>query len=123
MLNRSIFSALSVLSKKRNPHDGRKQEREEILRNSSKRISHNNTLFSGEWCARAHRVYTATVLIGDSNVMISDEMHDMPAMPTMLRLYVKDVDKMYRQALSSNGITIREPVDEFLRRSFSASQG
>ena len=60
------------------------------------------------------RIMHATVQIGDSIIMVSDVMKGMnEPMPTMLYLYVDDVDAMYRQAIDANGTSIREPIDEF----------
>ena len=60
------------------------------------------------------RIMHATVQIGDSIIMVSDVMKGMnEPMPSMLYLYVDDVDATYRQALNANGTSVREPVDEF----------
>jgi len=53
------------------------------------------------------------VLIGNSNIMIADEMEGMSAQNAMLYIYVDDVDTFYKQALDAGGISIREPKDEF----------
>jgi PhnB protein len=51
--------------------------------------------------------------IGDSNVMIADgnEMH--PPMPTMLYVYVENVDETYKRALAAGGVSEREPANQF----------
>ena len=60
------------------------------------------------------RIMHSTVQIGDSIIMVSDVMKGMnEPMPTMLYLYVDDVDAMYRQAINARATSIREPVDEF----------
>jgi len=60
------------------------------------------------------RIMHVTIKIGDSIIMVSDLMKGMnEPMPTMLYLYVDDVDATYRQALDARGTSIREPVDEF----------
>jgi PhnB protein len=60
------------------------------------------------------RIMHATIQIGDSVIMVSDVMKGMnEPMPTMLYLYVDDVDATYRQALDARATSIREPVDEF----------
>jgi PhnB protein len=60
------------------------------------------------------KVMHATVQIGDCQIMVADAMDPtQKAMPTMLYLYVDDVDAAYRQALEANGTSLREPVDEF----------
>jgi PhnB protein len=60
-------------------------------------------------------VMHATVRIGDSEIMVADVMDraTQQPMPTMLYLYVDDVDAMYEQALSANASSIRVPTDEF----------
>jgi uncharacterized glyoxalase superfamily protein PhnB len=60
-----------------------------------------------------NKVMHATVQIGDSNIMISDATEKFVAMPTMLYLYVKDVDSVYQKAIEANGTSLRGPTDEF----------
>ena len=55
----------------------------------------------------------AEVRIGDSVVMMSDAMGEHGPMPTMLHLYVEDVDVVYRRALQAGATSIREPEDQF----------
>ena len=59
------------------------------------------------------KVMHATVRIGDSLVMIADSMENFPAGTAKLYLYMDDVDSFYQQALGAQGISIRQPVDEF----------
>jgi uncharacterized glyoxalase superfamily protein PhnB len=59
------------------------------------------------------KVMHATARIGDSIIMIADATDKLEPMPTMLYLYVKDVDAAYKQAISAKGISIRVPTDEF----------
>lgn len=58
-------------------------------------------------------VVHATAKIGDSTLMISDVMEGMEAKTCMLFLYVKDMDSVYQKALKANGISVREPLNEF----------
>ena len=53
------------------------------------------------------------VRIGDSRVMIADEMEGMKATPSTLYLYVPDVDMVYQRAVKAGGETIMEPTDMF----------
>ena len=55
----------------------------------------------------------AEVRIGDSMVMMSDAMGEYGPMPTMLFLYVEDVDAVYRRALKAGGVSTQEPEDQF----------
>jgi len=58
-------------------------------------------------------VVHATMKIGNSNIMIADEMENLSAMIGMLYLYVDDVDSMYQKALDAGATSLREPKDEF----------
>ena len=55
----------------------------------------------------------AEVRIGDSVVMMSDAMGEYGPMPTMLFLYVEDVDAVYKRALKVGGVSTQEPEDQF----------
>ena len=55
----------------------------------------------------------ATIKIDDSMIMLSEANEKWPAMPSMLHLYVKDVDTVYKRALQAGGVSMREPVNEF----------
>jgi uncharacterized glyoxalase superfamily protein PhnB len=59
------------------------------------------------------KVMHATVKIGNSLIMVSETMDNMPPVTAMLYLYVEDVDAQYQQALSAQAISVREPKDEF----------
>ncbi len=55
----------------------------------------------------------AEVKIGDSFVMMADASPQHPARPSMLLLYVPNVDEVYQRALKVGGKTEREPADQF----------
>ncbi|MEO7991834.1 MAG: VOC family protein [Chryseolinea sp.] len=59
------------------------------------------------------QIMHATTRIGDSEIMIADAMGRSPSGTAKLYLYMDDVDSFYKQALSANGTSIREPIDEF----------
>lgn len=59
------------------------------------------------------KVMHASVLIGDSQVMVTDATEKYPAGSCRLYLYVEDVDDTYDKALKANGTSLREPTDEF----------
>lgn len=59
------------------------------------------------------KVMHATMKIGDSLVMVADAMDRFPAMPSMLYLYVDDVDTVYQKAIKAGGQSLREPTNEF----------
>jgi PhnB protein len=55
----------------------------------------------------------AEIKIGDSHVMISDATEQHPPMPSMLHLYVPNVDAVYQRAVAAGGTSMMEPVDMF----------
>lgn len=58
-------------------------------------------------------VMHAAVRIGDSMIMMGQESARWKAGPTMLYLYVPDVDRVYQRALDAGATVVREPKDEF----------
>ncbi len=59
------------------------------------------------------KVMHATVKIGDSIIMLSDDMGPYEPMPCQLYLYLEDMDTVYKKALKAGGTSLREPVTEF----------
>jgi uncharacterized glyoxalase superfamily protein PhnB len=55
----------------------------------------------------------ATVMIGNSTIMISDVMENTPPQTSMLYLYLEDVDKFYKKAIQEKATSVREPKNEF----------
>jgi PhnB protein len=55
----------------------------------------------------------AEVRIGNSVVMMSDAMGEYGPMPTMLFLYVEDVDAVYKRALQAGATSTQEPENQF----------
>jgi len=55
----------------------------------------------------------AEVRIGDSAVMMSDAMAEYGPMPTMIHLYVEDVDAVYKRALEAGATPVQELKDQF----------
>src|SRR5437870_1808360 len=51
--------------------------------------------------------------IRDSIVMLGGASEEWKAMPTMLYLYVENVDEVYRRALAAGGVSMKEPQDQF----------
>jgi uncharacterized glyoxalase superfamily protein PhnB len=45
--------------------------------------------------------------------MISEASDQHPAMPTMIHLYVPNVDAVYQRAVSAGGTSAMEPADQF----------
>lgn len=59
------------------------------------------------------KVMHASLQIGDSPVMVSDATEQYPAGSSRLYLYVDDVDSTYKKAINAQGLSLREPTDEF----------
>jgi uncharacterized glyoxalase superfamily protein PhnB len=55
----------------------------------------------------------AQVRIGDSILMIGEPQSPWKPLPTMLYLYVPDVDATYKRAVAAGGVSAVEPVDMF----------
>jgi uncharacterized glyoxalase superfamily protein PhnB len=51
--------------------------------------------------------------IRDCIVMLGGASEMWKAMPTMLYLYVENVDDVYRRAVAAGGKTMKEPADQF----------
>ncbi len=67
------------------------------------------------------KVWHASLRIGDSMFMLMDEFPEMGAnsarrigdSPGSMWLYVRDVDKLYQQAVAAGATSVREPEDQF----------
>jgi PhnB protein len=57
-----------------------------------------------------HAERPSVMKIGDSLVMISG-VGPRKAMPTLLYLYVEDIDAAYRRALKAGAVSVEEPQD------------
>jgi len=55
----------------------------------------------------------AELEIGDSLLMMSEATEKYPALPSILYLYVEDIDSVYSKAIRAGGTSLREPTDEF----------
>ena len=55
----------------------------------------------------------AQIRIGDSVVMMGETNAQAKPMPTMLYVYVEDVDAVYKRALQAGAKSVRELKDEF----------
>ena len=66
------------------------------------------------------RVAHAEIVIGDSVVMMADEIPDLKAFatahyggsPVSLMVYVDDCDTTYAQAIAAGATSVREPADQ-----------
>ena len=59
------------------------------------------------------KVMHAALKIGDSRVMISDANEQHPPMPSMLHLYVPNVDALHARAVAAGGTSTMQPEDQF----------
>ncbi|MDT3686987.1 MAG: VOC family protein [Pseudorhodoplanes sp.] len=59
------------------------------------------------------RIMHAEMKIGDSRIMLSDAGDRHPPMPSMLHVYVPNVDAVYQKALKAGGASTMEPTDMF----------
>ena len=55
----------------------------------------------------------AEMRIGDSVIMLGEARDQWKAMPTMLNLYLEDVDAAYARALAAGATPVQEPKDQF----------
>jgi PhnB protein len=58
-------------------------------------------------------VMHAELKIGDSVIMFSEAAGDYKPNPTMLYVYVDDVDAVYKKALEAGATSVSEPKDQF----------
>lgn len=58
-------------------------------------------------------IMNAEVKVGTSMVMLADARENVPSMPTMLYVYVDDVDTVHKKALTAGGEEIMPPTDMF----------
>ncbi len=61
-------------------------------------------------------IINAQIKIGDSMVLVADAPKDLTGrklMPTMLYMYIDDVDAVYQRAMQAGGKSIREPENQF----------
>jgi len=51
--------------------------------------------------------------IRDSVIMLGGAGAEWKAMPSMLYLYLENVDEVYQRALAAGGVSLKEPSDQF----------
>jgi PhnB protein len=59
------------------------------------------------------KVMHATVTIGDSTIMLCDEMEGAPAQTAILYLYVEDADQLFKKAIDAKATVIHEMENQF----------
>jgi len=61
----------------------------------------------------SRRIMNAEVKVGTSMIMIADARQGVPPQPTMLYVYVEDVDTVHKKAVAAGGEEIMPPTDMF----------
>jgi PhnB protein len=89
-----------------------------VVRGADKTVEFLKKAFGAELSFEAMKrpdgkIMHADLKIGDSHVMISEEMDKHPAMPCMVHLYVPNVDAVYQSAVAAGGKSSMEPTDMF----------
>ena len=88
-----------------------------IVRGAAQLIDFMKRAFAAEEIQRMPlpdgSIMHAEVRMGDSRVMLSEASGEYQPMPTMLHLYVEDMDTLYQRALQAGATSLRQPVDEF----------
>jgi PhnB protein len=59
------------------------------------------------------RIMHAEVKIGDSVIMMGEPSEETVAIPSLLYLYVEDVDATYKRAIEAGATSLRPPEDQF----------
>lgn len=59
------------------------------------------------------KVMHAELRIGDSMMMLSEASERYPAVNSLIYLYVKDTDVLYKQSIEAGAESIMEPADQF----------
>lgn len=88
-----------------------------MVQEASKLIDFLKQAFEAEEIYRQNMpdgtVMHAQLRIGDSMLMMSDATSQHKPMPSMIYLYVEDVDAVYNRALKAGATSLRKPTDEF----------
>jgi uncharacterized glyoxalase superfamily protein PhnB len=88
-----------------------------IVKGADKFIDFVKNAFNGEltYAFRGdhNELVHGTIRIGDSTIMLAEEMKDFRSTFSMFQLYVDDVDSQYKEAIKAGGESVREPRDEF----------
>lgn len=66
------------------------------------------TMFRGPEDSIMH----SEIQLGDSVLMISDAQYPNPANPSVLHVYLSDVDSIYQKAIDAGAASVRQPEDQ-----------
>jgi uncharacterized glyoxalase superfamily protein PhnB len=88
-----------------------------IVEDADKLVEFIEKTFDGQLIFKmqneAGRITHGEMKIGDSMLMLSEASGEWKSMPTMLYLYVGDVDAVHQKALAIGATAIKEPADQF----------
>lgn len=89
-----------------------------VIRGAEKTIDFARKAFAAELVGEPVKtpqgaIMHAEMKIGDSRIMLADASDQHPPMPSMLHLYVPNVDAVYQRALTAGGNSTMEPTDMF----------
>lgn len=88
-----------------------------IVKGASVLMDFLKTVFDAEETERMSMpdgtVAHGEVKIGDSTIMVSEASEMYKENPSMLYVYVEDVDAVYKKALAAGAASVKEPVDQF----------
>ena len=88
-----------------------------IVKGASDLMEFLKTVFDAEETERMSMpdgtVAHGEIKIGDSTIMISEASEMYKENPTMLYVYVTDVDAVYKKALEAGATSTQEPKDQF----------
>jgi PhnB protein len=59
------------------------------------------------------RIMHAQLKIGDSIIMMGEATNDWQPMPSVIYMYMQDIDEVYNNAISAGGKSLRQPINEF----------
>jgi PhnB protein len=83
-----------------------------VTRDTAREIEFLTAAFGGEELGRMHgedgSIVHAEVRIGDFVVLLFDAKETWPDTPSLLRLYLKDIDEVFEKALRAGATTVTE---------------
>jgi uncharacterized glyoxalase superfamily protein PhnB len=89
-----------------------------LVRGAAKTIDFAKKAFSAQMRGEPTRrpdgsIMHAEIEIGDSRVMIAEAAEPYQPMPSVLYLYVPNVDAVYQRAIAAGGASLMAPQDQF----------
>ncbi|HET9261096.1 MAG TPA: VOC family protein [Acidimicrobiia bacterium] len=87
-----------------------------VTDNARRLIAFVEDVFGGETTGiyeDGDHVIHSQVVVGNSNLFISDSSDEFGPFPAMLNVYVDDVDAVHAKALEKGATNLRHPEDQF----------